>query len=263
MNFVPPIDLNAAWQDHVNDVVAGDRDPHRLAASDLHGCARAFFDRYHGAPLLEPSNSTFSAFERGHAYAPRFFAAASAYAKKAGLVLAKSKPVLYEGIEAHPDFLLFQGDTLLATIDPTTTASKSADFGYGHALKGAFYSVALGCDLFCEWQFCIGFGGNILQHKPWWFHLDEIAVRPDGTPMDDGLTGATWRTRVKGSLEALQALAASEQRPGPLPPWNPIGDEKKGMYTAGPETWRCRAYCRNAACERNELLAVPMTAQHA
>src|ERR1700690_1742128 len=117
--FVPPLDLEAAWSEHVNDVVTGDRDPRRLAASDLHGCARAFFDRYNGGELLAPNNSTFSAFERGHAYEPRFFAAAEAYAKKSGLVLTKSKPVLCEGIEAHPDFLLGRGDTLLATIDPT------------------------------------------------------------------------------------------------------------------------------------------------
>jgi hypothetical protein len=233
-----------------------------MAASDLHGCARAFFDRYNGEPQLPYGNSSFSAFERGLAYQPRIFSAIDAYAGKVGLRIVHfgEEPLVFEGVEAHPDFLLYQGDTLLATIDPTTTASKSADFGYGHALKGAFYSYALGVDLFCEWQFCIGFGGNILQHRPWWFHLDEVALRPDGSPMDDALSGATWRMRVEASLEALKALAASEVRPGPEPPWNPVGDEKKGVYTAGPEEWRCKSYCRNSTCERNGQLAVPMTA---
>lgn len=238
---VAPIDLNAAWDAHRIDVLA-DREPSRISGSDLHGCDRALWTRYAGEPQLPYDNASFSSFERGHAYENRIWDAVKAYAATLeGFSVVRSADTLtFDGVEGHPDFLLFKDKKLVAVIDPTTTASKFSDWKYPHALKSAYYAVALGCETFCEWTFCIGFGGNILKNEPHWFSLDEA-------PYADGVT---WRERVMASIAHAKAVVALAAAPAPIPPTDPTDGSS--------ELWRCqKGYCRSV-CPANKRLS-PMS----
>lgn len=245
MTVAPPIDLIAAWDAHKAEVLA-DRDPHRISGSDLHGCDRALWNRYNGGEQLPYTNASFASFERGLAYEPRFFDAFSKEAEKTGLRLVwdKDRKVTHDGVEGHPDFTLYRGDELVAVIDPTTTASNGSDWSYGHALKSAFYAVALGVDLFAEFVVCIGFGGNILKVEPHWFDLrDESPIEgPDG-PL-------TWREAVTVELARAKAVAALKAVPEAIPPTDPLDGTV--------EKWRCvKSYCRDATCPANARLKKP------
>lgn len=241
----PPIDLAKAWTHHVGEVLA-DRDPHRISGSDLHGCDYAFWTRYNGEVQLPYDGSSFSAFERGHAYETRCFDAVHAYLLSRSPVNLnvtrwESTPLVHDGIEGHPDLLLRDADgTIIATIDPTTTASKFTEWKYGHALKSAFYAMALGCDTFCEWVFSIGFGGNILAQEAHWFSLGDIPFAS---------TGLTWRDLVELSSAHVKAVSSLSDAPNPpMPPIDPTDGTQ--------EAWRCgkpgsgKSYCR-ALCPRN------------
>jgi hypothetical protein len=156
----------------------------------------------------------------------------------------------FDGVEGHPDFWLFDANgKLIAVIDPTTTASTETDWKYPHMLKSAFYALALGCDLFCDWTFCIGFGGNILRHEAHWAHLDEVPVVNDGST-------ETWRERVVAAMARIKAVAASETVPEAIPPWDPVGSSERrgGPKKAERSEWLCAKYCRDSSCERNGLL---------
>lgn len=238
----PPVDLSKAWTHHVG-VVLEDRDPHRISASDLHTCDYAFWTRYNGELQLPYGNDSFSAFERGHAYETRCYDAVRGWliAAEGGWTVERGGLVEEEGIEGHPDLLVRDhvGD-LVAVIDPTTTASKFTEWKYGHALKSAFYAMALGTDTFCEWVFSIGFGGNILAQEAHWFTLDDV-------PFES--TGLTWRDLVELSSAHIKAVSSLSEAPEPpIPPVDPQTGEQ--------EAWRCgkpgsgKSYCR-AVCPRN------------
>lgn len=244
MKNMPPIDLVACWDAHKADVLA-DRDPKRISGSDLHGCDRALWGRTHGEAQLPYDNSSFSAFERGHAYETRTFDALQAFVAKLPQQMTAERftgdALVFEGVEGHPDFLLKDSaGALIAVIDPTTTASKFTEWKYPHALKSAFYAVALGCETFCEWTFSIGFGGNILKNEPHWFSLDDV-------PFTD--TGLTWRDLVALAVAHAKAVVALDAAPEPIPAIDPQDGTR--------ELWRCKAYCR-AVCPANKRLS-PMS----
>jgi hypothetical protein len=260
------IDLEAVWDHHVLDVLTDSeedgRNPRKLAASDLHSCDFALSERLRGAQQIARTMATFSAFERGHAYEDRIWKALRAFVLasegKLGYSVERAATTSLEGITGHPDFTVIDNATgeIVAVIDPTTTASKFADWKYGHALKSASYALALGCDQFCEWVFCIGFGGNILQQKAHWFNLDDVALTPGGKPMADEIAGTTWRQRVILAVSHKKATASlpAGASPDTVPPFDPIDGE--------PEAWRCKGYC-DTVCPRNQKLAPMATAKKA
>jgi hypothetical protein len=245
----PLIDLDAVWEHHVS-IVLGDseedgRNPRKLSASDLHSCDFALHQRLAGEPTIPRTMGTFSAFERGHAYEERVWMALSDFVTAQGseypYAVSRAPQTFLDGISGHPDFLLTDkaSGEVVACIDPTTTASKFADWKYGHALKSASYAMALGCEVFCELVICIGFGGNILQQKAHWFHLDDV---PD---LNDGPGKRSWRDRVDIAAERIRRVAAATEAPEPAPPIDPQDGNR--------EVWRCKAYC-DAVCNLNQKL---------
>lgn len=246
----PMIDLDAAWAHHVQNVLTDSeedgRNPRKLSASDLHSCDYALYERLRGSTPIPRTMATFSAFERGHAYEERVWMALSEFVAAQGpeypYAVSRAPQTFLDGISGHPDFLLTDkaSGEVVACIDPTTTASKFADWKYGHALKSASYAMALGCDTFCELVICIGFGGNILQQKPHWFHLDDV---PE---LDARAARLTWRQRVERAMTIKKGVAALEAAPEPIPPIDPMDGSL--------ETWRCDKYC-DTVCPRNKKLS--------
>lgn len=234
MTNMPPIDLTAAWESHKTTVLS-DRDPDKLHASDVSACAFDLYERLRGARRMPKGNSTFSMFERGHAYEARIYSAVQAYCDKNGLWLAKpDQEIEYEGIVGHPDMLVYRGEDLLAVVDITTTASKYTEWKWGHVLKSAWYARALGTPLFCDWVFSIGFGGNILSEQAHWFSLD------------DSFGGITWDQRLDLAIDYVHEIAAAKVPPAKVPPLDPA--------TGEPEDWRCKkSYC-DAICPLNAKL---------
>jgi hypothetical protein len=233
----PPIDLNAAWERHKAATLADRDDGLSLHASDLHSCAFALHQRLSGVPQLPHDDGSFANFERGHAFEARLWEPLAGYADEHGFWLERGEVVRHEGIVGNLDFLLSnrpEGNPV-AVIDVTTTAGKTTDWSYGHALKSAFYAVAEGCDLFCELVVRFGFGGTILGTEAHWFHLDEQGGSGEG---------ATWREEVAKAIvlaKHIQALAEIGVPLGdPKPPFDPLSGEF--------ETWRCgkagKSYCR-------------------
>lgn len=248
--MIPPIDLDAAWEHHVARVLSDSeedgRNPRKLSASDLHSCDYALYQRLSGEPTIPRNMATFSAFERGHAYEERIWLALSEYVAAQGpeypYAVSRAPQTFLEGISGHPDFLLTDKETgaVVACIDPTTTASKFADWKYGHALKSASYAMAFGCEVFCELVICIGFGGNILQRKAHWFSLDE---RPANAQAP--WSGKTWRQLVTASVAHKKSIAALTEPPMAQPPIDPLDGTR--------EVWRCKAYC-DTICDYNQKL---------
>jgi hypothetical protein len=246
----PLIDLDAVWDRHVQNVLTDSeedgRNPRKLSASDLHSCDFALYERLRGEPQIPRNMATFSAFERGHAYEARIWMALSDFVKAQGpeypYAVSRAPQTFLDGISGHPDFLLTDkaSGTVVACIDPTTTASKFADWKYGHALKSASYAMALGCEVFCELVICIGFGGNILQQKAHWFHLDDKA---EG--LQEPWASKTWRQLVEASVAHKQAVVALTEAPEPVPPLDPMDLSREG--------WRCKAYC-DTVCPNNQKL---------
>ncbi len=244
MTGAPPIDLDAAFEAHVASVLA-DRDaPEELHASDLHACAFALHQRVHGKPRLPFDADTFAMFERGHAYESRVDEAIGARAEIDGLHVTHGEVVKHEGIVGNVDWVLYDRGLeppyhprALAVIDLSTTAGKTADWKYGHALKSAFYAVAVGAPRFCEYVLRIGFGGVIKEQRAHWFDLDEE------------FDGETWRYRVDFAILRAKGIAGSDDAPFTVPPYDPIDREL--------EAWRCgkpgsgKSYCQCATCPMN------------
>ncbi len=250
--MIAPIDLTAVAEEHRARVLADRDDPAELHASDLQSCDTALWQRTHDREQLPLDDDSFANFERGHAYETRLFEALEAYADANSFVVHRGQKVEYHGIIGNVDFMLYDGTgKLLAVIDPTTTASNKTDWKYGHALKSAFYAVATGAPMFCEWVTCIGFAGKIVAQEAHWFSLDDEAP-----PLEDG-TVQTWRERVESAITHIKLMAdargPSDDEPGP--PFDPVKGEL--------ETWRCGkvvnhrdgtqsgfSYCR-AKCPKN------------
>lgn len=246
------IDLNAVWDHHVQDVLTDSaedgRNPRKLSASDLHSCDFALYERLRGAPQIPRNMATFSNFERGHAYEHRIYAALERFILAGDVPhthsVVRSPQSFLDGISGHPDFSVIDNVTgeVIAVIDPTTTASKFSDWKYGHALKSASYAMALGCETFCEWVFCIGFGGNILQQQAHWFNLNEIPFPAPGLPQ----SGKTWRELVTIMVARKKVVAALTEAPDTMPPLDPLDNER--------EKWRCDKYC-DTVCPNNKKLS--------
>lgn len=232
-----PIDLTAVWQRHVERVLSDEgpgRDPRRLSGSDLHSCDYDLYERLRGAQRVPRTMSTFSAFERGHAYERRVFEALAETLPTEALQAYNPEFIVeHDGIPGHPDFRVELPDGARVVIDCTTTASKFTEWKYGHALKSAFYAVALKYDYFCEWVFSIGFGGNILAQEAHWFSLDEE------------YQGRTWRSRVERAIAHKKAIASLTEAPPTIPPIDPADGK--------PEEWRCKSYC-DCICPLNQKL---------
>lgn len=234
------LNLADAWEDHVTRVLADRDDAAEIHGSDLHACAFALHQRVHGEAQMPFDQSSFANFERGHAYETRLHDAIVEYAKPRGFEVSHGRKVTYRGIVGNLDWTIERDGKVVATIDLSTTASKLPEVKYGHALKSAFYALAVGADQFCEWVFCIGFGGKIVAQQPHWFSLDEEAI-----------DGVTWRDAVHAAIEDVQMLVARRDAPIPEPPTDP--------FDGRPETWRCgkrdkngvgTSYCR-AKCPKN------------
>jgi hypothetical protein len=244
------ISLTAAWAEHKAAVVTDRDDGTSLHSSDLHACDYALHQRLHGAPQLPNDDGSFANFERGLAFEARMADWLPQYVAKhhPGLRVTHGEKVVYDGIECNLDFVLYDapslgekmgqhGPTPLAVIDLSTTAGKSADWSYGHALKSAFYATAKGCDTFAEFVVRVGFGGLILDVAEHWFKLDDVAFEH-----------ATWRDLVQAASRNVHLIAAAHVYRGePEPPYNPKDREL--------ETWRCAKYCRAATCYRNGRLS--------
>lgn len=237
-----PIDLSAVWEAHKAAVLAPRDDGTVLHASDLHACAYALHARLSGVPSLPFDDGSFANFERGHQVEQRLYAPLMRYACKKGVV-TRGEEIVHEGIVGNLDFVLYDGfqdeAKPVAVIDLSTTASKSPDWKYGHALKTAFYAVAKGCDTFCEWVFCFGFGGLVTAQKAHWFSLDDKVPVPNNP-------GLTWREAVAASIKRAKEVGAMAQLENP--PIDPLTGEL--------EAWRCgkpgsgKSYCQ-ARCPRN------------
>lgn len=238
----PPIDLTKVWEAHIESVLSPRDDGTILHASDLHSCAYALHQRLSGVAQLPFGEGTFAAFERGHQVEARLHETLVDYAEPFGLFVLRGETVEYEGIVGNLDFVLYdEGNRpgeALAIIDLSTTAAKTPDWKYGHALKSAFYAVAKGCDTFCEWVFCFGFGGLVMAQKAHWFSLDEPVP---------GMV-STWRESVAAAIGLMDRVAGASVSPPPEPPVDPLSGEL--------ETWRCgkpgsgKSYCQ-ARCPRN------------
>lgn len=245
------IDLDAVWDHHVSRVLGDSeedgRNPRKLSASDLHSCDFALYERLRGEPQIPRTMGTFSAFERGHAYENRVWLALSEFIAAQGpeypYAVSRAPQTFLDGISGHPDFLLMDKSSgeVVACIDPTTTASKFADWKYGHVLKSASYAMALGCETFCELVICIGFGGNILQQKAHWFHLDDPA-----TGLQAPWSTKTWRQLVEASKAHKKSVAALTAAPEVIPPIDPLDGSR--------EAWRCDKYC-DTRCDLNKRLS--------
>jgi hypothetical protein len=233
------IDLTRAWREHQARVVADRDDGTSLHASDLHSCDYALHQRLHGAPQLPNDDGSFANFERGHAFEARMREWLPAFieARYPNLYVTHGEKVVFSGIEGNLDFCLYaNADKPLAVIDLSTTAGKTADWGYGHALKSAFYAIAKGCDAFAEFVVRVGFGGLVLDVGEHWFRLDDAAIN-----------GFTWRELVQAAAKNAHLIAEAPVYLGePVPPWNPKDGEV--------ENWRCGKYCRAATCHRNGRL---------
>jgi hypothetical protein len=229
-----PFDFKQVWTDHVN-LVLSERAPLALSISDLWSCDRALWDRLQGNEQFPRSMSTFSAFERGHAYENRLWEALD----QSDLTVSRYTGIVkLEGIVGHPDFVVYEDDATgtpqpYAIIDATTTASKYPELKFPHALKTMAYAMAEGLEVGCEWIVSIGFGGNILAMQDHWMHLDEEAMG----------TGKTWREWVTARITHVKALSLASEAPEPVPPIDPTD--------GAPEAWRCAKYCDNAACPVN------------
>jgi hypothetical protein len=229
-----PFDFKQVWTDHVN-LVLSERAPLALSISDLWSCDRALWDRLQGNERFPRSMSTFSAFERGHAYENRLWEALD----QSDLTVSRYTGIVkLEGIVGHPDFVVYEDDATgtpqpYAIIDATTTASKYPELKFPHALKTMAYAMAEGLEVGCEWIVSIGFGGNILAMQDHWMHLDEEAMG----------TGKTWREWVTARITHVKALSLASEAPEPVPPIDPTD--------GAPEAWRCAKYCDNAACPVN------------
>jgi hypothetical protein len=235
--MIAPIDLNAVWEAHKAAVLAPRDDGTVLHSSDLHSCAYALHNRLTGVPSLPFDDGTFANFERGHAVEGRIEPTLLAYAYDHGFTLSRGEEVSHEGIVGNLDFVLYDVLKPVAIIDLSTTAKKTPDWQYGHALKSAFYAVAKGCDVFCEWVICFGFGGTITAQQAHWFSLD-----------DEATPGRTWRQAVAEAIIEKKMIAGMLEPPYAQPPTNPLDGQ--------PEAWRCgkagsgKSYCQ-AQCPRN------------
>ncbi len=231
--------LYEAWTDHVAVVVGPRGDEDRIHGGDLHGCDFALWQRLRGVAELDPDDGAFTMWERGHAYEARVHEALVAYYVKRGYAVTRGEEVEYEGVVGHIDFAIYDhdSDTPVAIVDCTTTAGKTTDWGYGHALKSAFYAVAKGAPEFFEWVIRIGFGGTIAGYEIHRFRLDDVAS-----------DGVSWRERVALAIAQKKAVAALTSPPDAAPPVDPKDFEQ--------ETWRCgkpgsgKSYCR-ARCDYN------------
>ena len=236
----PPINLTDVWQTHKASVLAPRDDGKSLHASDIHSCDYALYQRLRGAPQLPLDDGSFANFERGHAVEARIAETLDAYVRNhhPGHTITHGEQVTHEGIVGHLDFVLRDEKNVpVAVIDVTTTASKLTDWKYGHAIKSAFYAVALGCEAFCEWVFCFGFGGIVTAQQAHWFSIS------DQSPT----TGASWRDLVYASISMKRTLLHTTVAPKAEPPLDPF---------EGPENWRCgkpgsgKSYCQ-CKCPRN------------
>lgn len=240
--LVPPIDLDAVWAAHRADVGADRGDEDRLHFGDLHACDFATWQRINGEPMLANDAGGVDNFLRGHAYEKQVAEALRAYVVTLNaddgssgarlMYVTHGREIEWLGIVGHIDFELRAtlSDEVLAIIDCSTTAAKSTDWKYAHALKSAGYAVAVGAPMFAEWVMSIGFGGKVQAVGAHWF------------------VTADWRERVELAAARITALAASPTPPEPEPPFDPV--------EFGAETWRCgrpgsgMSYCR-AVCVRN------------
>lgn len=185
------------------------------------------------AKRLPFDEDTFANFERGHAIEARLYEALKLHF--AEYVVVHGHEIEYEGIIGHLDFMLIDAaDRHAAVIDVSTTAAKSPDWKYGHALKTAGYAVATEARTFVEWVFCVGFGGKIVAQKAHVFETKE------------------WTANVRVAVARVKALAESEVAPEPEPPFDPLAKER--------ELWRCgkpgsgKSYCQTV-CPRNARLS--------
>lgn len=255
----PLLDLSAVWDAHIVNVLSDDkpgRNPRALSGSDLHSCDYDLSERLQGAERIPRGISTFSAFERGHAYEKRVFDALEEAADRQGYGLMPYDPfhvVEHNGIPGHPDFLLTLKDGTKVVLDVTTTASKFTEWKYGHALKSAFYARALKYDVFVEWVFSIGFGGNIFGQEAHWFRLDEVPTFK-ASLLKDSHPNWTWNDRVEAAIIAKKKIALGAPAGVEVAPEPPI-DPQDGT----PEAWRCKSYC-DCICPANQKLA-PMKAK--
>lgn len=242
------IDLTAAWNEHKARVLEPRDDGTILHASDLHACSFALHQRLSGVAQLPFDDDTFANFERGHAYEGRVAEAIRAYAIPRGYSVTHGEEVLHEGIVGNLDWVLYEAghydafagvnapEKAVAVIDLSTTAKKTPDWSYGHALKSAFYAVAKGCDRFCEMVLCIGFGGKVTAVGEHWFNLSDLVPN----------TTRTWHEAVLTAICNLDELQEQVQVPT-TPPLDPISGEV--------EAWRCGkkagvSYCQ-ARCPMN------------
>jgi len=223
----PPISLEAAWQSHRDRVLGPRGDEHRLHMSDLHACDYATWQRIAGIPPLPFDDGAFAMFERGLAIESRLLDALTQkfspeYEVRFGLECE------INGVIGHIDFALYKNGEPFAVIDATTTAAKTPEIKYGHALKSAAYALAIGAPFFAEWVFCYGFGGTIVAQEEYWF-VTEPFTKP-----------------VMDRIHFLNSLSVFSDEPKQKPPIDPA--------TGEPEYWRCgkngKSYC-NAICPRN------------
>lgn len=226
-----PVDLSAAWQEHVAEVLAPRDDGKVLHASDLHECDFALWQRLkYGADYQLPFDSkSFTMFERGHAYETRLYDALRNHLAPP-LFAVMGLPIKYKGITGHPDFLVFDSDRSVdpfVVIDATTTMAKVPDWRYGHALKSAFYAVAHSAPYFAEWVLSIGMGGSINAMQAYWFETED------------------WADAVEEHIAKVSAVRKLEAWPD-LPVEPPVDPRTMEM-----ETWKCdKGYCR-AKCDYN------------
>ena len=227
-------DFDACWTAHQERVLAPRGDELFPHMGDLHSCDYATWSRLQGEAPLPYDDDTFANFERGHAIEARLFDALKLHFTDYTVI--HGAEIEYEGILGHLDFQLFDdADRCVAVIDVSTTAAKSPDWKYGHALKSAGYAIAVGAPVFIEWVFSVGFGGKIVAQKAHVFDTKE------------------WTTNVRVSVARVNALVAAEDAPEMQPPFDPLANEY--------ETWRCgkpgsgKSYCQNASCSRNARLS--------
>ena len=152
-------------------------------------------------------------------------------------------------MKGNLDWTLERDGITIATIDLSTTAARSPEWKYGHALKSAFYAMAVGADHFCEWVFSIGMAGKVTAQQAHWFALSDV------------VDGSSWRDRVEDAITRKLTIDAIAQ-PIPEPPIDPINGAQ--------ETWRCgkvssktgvgTSYC-SAQCPRNAAWTHPASVE--
>lgn len=196
-------------------------DEGRLHGSDLGGCDFATMLRLEGMPQLPPDEDALEYWRRGHfieAQAEAVFATLpDGYTYERG-------EIVDSGIVGHLDFVLDTGREAYV-IDVSTTAAKSTEWKWSHAIKSAFYALEKGAPFFCEWVFQIGFGGIVKARGEHWFRTSD------------------WEGIVASRSAVLHAIESRAFTPPSEPP--------EGLE------WLCKQYCA-AHCWRNLRLPAAM-----